>query len=109
MLKIKFWRIENVVLMKVLEQDEKLRGSGLVYRAKNGLEIRSAHIQEMTPSILYIRGDESDRDENIITQTYKKVDDAIKWYKKYTDAVKEYNRQSEEKEEGFDEVCIVGE
>jgi len=39
-LKIKLWRIENVVMMKVLEQDESLRGQGEIFN-NNGTRIAS--------------------------------------------------------------------
>lgn len=46
MLKVKFWRIENVVLMKVLEQgDEINKGIGCFYQDK------------LTKMNIYSRGD----------------------------------------------------
>ncbi len=34
MLKIKFWRIENVLLMKVLEQGEEIKRGGILNFAR---------------------------------------------------------------------------
>lgn len=54
MLKIKFWRVENVLLMKVLEQGKEIKREDFKFCASNGIEVKSISSPELTPAIIYM-------------------------------------------------------
>lgn len=54
MLKIKFWRVENVLLMKVLEQGDGIKRGDFKFCASNGIEVKSISSPELTPAIIYM-------------------------------------------------------
>lgn len=58
MLKVKFWKTENVVLMKMLEQGNEIcRGMGIFYKDKEtGLILTSNLYATISRDILYVRG-----------------------------------------------------
>lgn len=91
MLRVKFWRIENVVLMKVLEQDEDTRGK-LDFTASNGFRIRS----RATPALvglteIRVRGFARDADDRICIADYSGVESAKNFISRAKEAVAEYN------------------
>ena len=54
---IKFWQNENVVMMKVLEQDERLRNKGKIFKDKNlDMAICSTRFPKIFPTSIFIRG-----------------------------------------------------
>lgn len=108
MLKIKFWRIENVVLMKVLEQGDEIKlGDGEFFNCSKAFhrspynlcvhlisKYSEPHIFLATPSDIYInvRGPKKEFDD-IITmcpfETESKAKDVLSCC---VHAVKSYNR-----------------
>ena len=54
MLKIKFWRIENVILMKILEQGDEIERGNFGFEASNGVKLRSATYPQICTSKLFI-------------------------------------------------------
>lgn len=52
-LKVRLWRIENVVLMKVLEQDESLRGADYIY-GNSDIEIYGAEELSIDLGSIYL-------------------------------------------------------
>lgn len=66
MLKIKFWRIENVLLMKVLEQGEEIKRGDFKFCASNGIKVMSICSPELTPAFINIRGRAKEYDDNIV-------------------------------------------
>ena len=66
MLKIKFWRIENVLLMKVLEQGDEIERGLFHFSASNGVDIKSTFNPQMRLDVLYIRGDDEDIDDEVV-------------------------------------------
>ena len=99
MLEIKFWRIENSIAMKILEQGEEIERCGFVFKASNGITILSCHkpaiardyIGKTNEYGLCIRGDNEDKDNNISTHDFDDVETAKRFLKMYVEATKEYN------------------
>lgn len=92
MLKIKFWRIENVVLMKILEQgDEIRRECGAFYR-DGDITLHSKIRPELTTTGMFVRGCYDHADNNVSAKAFDTVEDAKTALSKYIHAISEYNR-----------------
>lgn len=94
MLKIKFWRIENIILMKILEQgDEIERGKRgkFEFKASNGVSLRSVTNPAVSYDIIYLRGDSKELDETVSAYDCITNEGAKARLKSYVEAVKEYN------------------
>lgn len=92
MLKIKFWRIENVILMKILEQGDEIERGNFSFKASSGVSLCSA----VTPSLsydnmIYLRGDSKKLDETVSAYECTTNEEAKARLKAYIEAVKEYN------------------
>lgn len=92
MLKVKFWRIENVVLMKILEQgDEIIREYG--YLGSYGdISLYSRVNPEIYKDRICVRGCDTLRDNTVSVETFLTVDEAKTALTKYINAIAEYNR-----------------
>ena len=66
MLKIKFWRVENVLLMKVLEQGDEIKRGDFKFCASNGVKVTSISSPELTPAFINIRGRAEEYDDSIV-------------------------------------------
>ena len=54
-LKIKFWQIENLVVMKILDQDERLRGKEAIYEDSDlDMTIYSVKVPDMTSKSFFL-------------------------------------------------------
>ena len=56
MLKIKLWRIENIILMKIFKQHELIRTMFTPFTAKNNIKICSADYPELEYNCIHLRG-----------------------------------------------------
>ena len=52
MLKIKFWRIENSIAMKVSNQGEEIKRGDFEFNASNGITIKSNSHPQITKTYL---------------------------------------------------------
>lgn len=95
-LKLKIFNIENVVLMKVLEQDESLIGKGYIYKAKNGIDIASSDSPCIYETDIFINGDDIDFDNKLNGLRFKTTQEAIEYIRKVKEAVAEYNESIKE-------------
>lgn len=93
MLKVKFWRVENVVLMKVIEQgDEIKRGSGEIYvDPYTGISIWSDDCPRIYLNAISIRGSFKECDELVVCQQFSSIFDAENFYRKAIQTVQDYN------------------
>ena len=91
MLKIKFWRIENVILMKILEQGDEIERGKFEFEASNGVSLRSATIPAASYNMIYLRGNLKKLDETVSAYGCTTNEGAKAWLKAYVEAVKEYN------------------
>lgn len=107
MLKIKFWRIENVLLMKVLEQGEEIKRGDFKFCASNGIEVKSLCRPELIPDIIYVRGCEEEYDDNIVPCEYSNAEGAKEALARYIEAVREYNSTLPVENKDTDDIEIV--
>ena len=91
MLKIKFWRIENVILMKILEQGDEIERGNFGFEASNGVKLRSATYPQICTSKLFIQGKFESFDKDVEICTYDTSEEAREQLKAYVEAIKEYN------------------
>ena len=93
MLKIKFWRVENVVLMKVLEQgDEIKRNCGEIYKDPyTEISIWSEDCPRIYSNAISIQGSFKDCDELVVCQQFSSIFNAENFYKKAIQTVQDYN------------------
>ena len=94
MLKVKFWRIENVVLMKVLEQgDEINKGTGCFYQDKlTKMNIYSREMPALYPTSIYVKGTNNDYNNLLASINLNSVSDAEKFYNQAIQTIKHYNK-----------------
>lgn len=91
MLKIKFWRIENVILMKILEQGDEIERGNFGFEASNGVNFLSAMNPALSHDMIYLRGGSIELDETISTYDCITNEGAKARLKAYVEAVKECN------------------
>lgn len=106
MLKIKFWRIENVLLMKVLEQGNEIKRGDFKFCASNGIKVTSISSPELTPAFINIRGRAKEYDDNIVPCEYSNAEEAKAMLARYIEAVKEYNTSLLRKSNDKDDIEI---
>lgn len=106
MLKIKFWRIENVLLMKVLEQGEEIKRGDFKFCASNGIKVMSICSPELTPAFINIRGRAKEYDDNIVSRECINAGEAGAMLARYIEAVKEYNTSLSRKSNDKDDIGI---
>ncbi len=92
MIKLKFWRMRNVLIMEVSKQDipESKRGI-FKYQASNGVTIRSWQSPNIYPNEIQIRGEQKLMDFNLASFQFETSEEAKEQLKAYQDAVLEYN------------------
>ena len=107
MLKIKFWRVENVLLMQVLEQGNEIKRENFNFCASNGIEVKSLCRPELIPDIIYVRGCEEEYDDNIVPCEYSNAEGAKEALARYIEAVREYNSTLPVENKDTDDIEIV--
>lgn len=91
MLKIKFWRIENVILMKILEQGDEIERWNFEFKASNGIGLYSRLDPEIADERIYLRGRDISQDTQVVIEYFNTSEEAKERLKSYVEAVKEYN------------------
>lgn len=90
-LKLKLWQAENVVLMKVLEQDEITRGIGLLFEY-GGLQLRSTSRPTLYGDAVLINGNNTSWDNWISSTSFSTASRATEYIQKVLNLVREYNK-----------------
>lgn len=109
MLKIKFWRIENVIVMKILEQgDEIKRGCGEFFKHE-GIGIRSGAYPHLYSNEISVYGTDSGCANKYVSISYDNTDRAKEILQKYVDAIKAYNASLGKTESEDDIETVVAE
>lgn len=109
MLKVKFWRVENVLLMKILEQGDEIERGNFRFEASNGMKIESCE----TPFLpfennrLCIRGKDTDCDNDIAMHRFESSAIAKRFLNRYIEAIKEYNDPYQEPEDEDMEIIVA--
>ena len=91
MLKIKFWRIENVILMKILEQGDEIERGKFEFEASNDVKLCSQLEPEIDDKKIYLRGTNISWDKQVVNSYFGTSEEAKERLKSYVEAVKEYN------------------
>ena len=110
-LKIKLVRLDNVVLMKVLEQEGGRPNNSLVEHLcdhDNGLSIRSAERPEMDRTGIYIRGNDEEEDNRVAFYRLNTIEEAKEYVRKVVELVEYYNKSSYLENKEDSEIIIVG-
>lgn len=117
MLKVRLIRVQNVVLMKILEQTDIERGCGDVFEYED-MEIYSAAVPQLTGNAIYIRGSEDSYDSSLASidrgtvaeaaEYLAKVKHAIEAYNANCTGEKEHKQKFKEHKQNFDEDIIIG-
>lgn len=95
MLKILLMRIQNVVLMKVLEQDVVNTVDGQVHTLfEGGIDIVSAAQPGLCDDIIFVRGAEQTGDNGVASLSWNNVEEACVYYQKVKETVEAYNKLS---------------
>jgi len=90
-LQVRFWQIDgNCLVMKVLQQDESLRGQKLLVETAD-FGIRSASHPAITKQALFIRGDHPDEDDKIASITFDTAAEATKAREAWTRLIDQIN------------------
>lgn len=117
MLKVKFTRIKNVVLMEVLEQSGIQRGHGHLYSATGfKLALQSVASPELQKYNIFICGRNRNDDNKIAAISLKHEEEARDYIRKAICLIDSFNatlKPSKEKYEQFDlkdvEIFVIGE
>lgn len=91
MLKIKFWRIENIILMKILKQDGEIERGNFEFKASNGIGLQSRFESEIADERIYLRGSDISHDTQVASKYFNTSEEAKERLKSYVEAIKEYN------------------
>ena len=105
MLEIKFWRIENSIVMKVLEQGEEIERGSFSFRTSNEITIKSTYYPQIEEDYLFVRGTNVALDTATSSIDFPSVEVAKKYLKMYIEAVKEYNNLVKPKDEEKIDEC----
>lgn len=110
MLKVRLIRLENVVLMKILEQTDIERGCGNVFKYED-MVICSSGTPQLKDDTIFICGREDSYDGSLASKDCGTVAEASGYFAKVKRTIEAYNasctRQKEHKQE-FDEDIIIG-
>ena len=93
--KVKFMRYKNVVLMEVLEMPENYRGKDELI-ASEWTSIHSVGRPDIRGSVLYLRGNMTEFDNVVCTQTYRTMADALEAIKKFSELIHKLNERDAE-------------
>lgn len=107
MLKVKFWRIENVVLMKVLEQGEEIkRGCGELFRT-DYLGLVSMYNPGILINKLLVRGKDKEDDNMVVSWGFSNRAEAKLYIERATEAIHAYNQSLSKDPEQTDDIETV--
>ncbi len=91
MLKIKFWRIENVILMKILEQGDEIERGKFEFEASNGVDLGAQIEPQIGNKKIFLRGELINHDTQVVSKYFNTSEEAKERLKSYVEAIKEYN------------------
>ena len=91
MLKLKFWRMRNVIIMEVIEQDDSIKRGYFKYNASNGVRIESWMHPNISTNEIQVRGEQKLMDFNLASFQYDSAEEAKEQLSKFQYAIQEYN------------------
>ena len=90
-LKLKLWQVGNVVLMKVLEQNEATRGRGTLFEY-DGLKLSSISRPTLYDDTVLINGNDTSWDNRTSAAPFSTASEATEYIQKVLNLVREYNK-----------------
>lgn len=91
MLKIDFKQVENVVLMKIIEQDNEIvLGCGCFFE-HNGIKLYSTLYPDIYSSSLYVKGKSDDVQDVYTSKSFNTPEEASEHIAKFTECIDAYN------------------
>ena len=91
MLKVEFKQIENVVLMKVIEQGNEIKlGCGCFFE-HNGIKLLSVGCPQICSSSLYVKGESDDVQDVYTSKSFDTPKEASEHIVKFTECIEAYN------------------
>ena len=107
-IRVKLWRIENVVLMKVLEIPEELRGTNLIFNSPNtGMKIYSVGKPELKLNTIFLNGSNKEKDNNIVCCECQSNEEALGYYNRVINTIEEFNNKNKIKSEIDDDIIDI--
>lgn len=98
MLKVEFKQIENVVLMKVIEQGNEIKlGCGRFFEYK-GIKLCSVDCPQICSSSLYVKGESDDVQDIYTSKSFDTPKKASEHIAKFTECIDAYNDSVKEKD-----------
>lgn len=97
MLKVKLTRYKTVVMMEILEQDERIRNKGIIFNGSNGLSLASYDRPALGTVDVYLRGQNTRFDDCVAVRVFNEESKAVAYMFKVEDTIKEYNESLNEK------------
>lgn len=98
MLKVEFKKVENVVLMKVLEQGEEIElGHGDFFN-HNGIKLSSLNCPSICSDTLYVKGIANINQDNYISFSFSTSEKAEEYIAKFNEVINAYNESVKEKD-----------
>ena len=109
MLKIKFWRIENIILMKILKQDGEIERGNFEFKASNGIGLQSRLEPEIYDKRIFLRGKNISQDKQVVSKYFNTSEEAKERLKAYIEAVKDNSSYQPEAEDVEDIETVIAE
>lgn len=106
-LKLKLVRVENVVVMQVLEQDSR----DFHFAAKSGIDLMAVNAPELAKAVIYVRGKNESADKFCSARVFDYAFEATAYMARIIAAVEEYCAFDNPDTQATDdepEVVIVG-
>ena len=98
MLTVDFKQIENVVLMKVLEQGDEIElGCGRFFE-HNGIKLLSVDCPQICSSSLYVKGESDDVQDVYTSKSFDTLEKAAEHIVKFTKCIDAYNESVKDKD-----------
>lgn len=98
MLKVEFKQVENVVLMKVLEQGKEIElGHGDFFN-HNGIKLSSLNCPSICSDTLYVKGIANINQDNYISFSFSTSEKAEEYIAKFNEVINAYNESVREKD-----------
>lgn len=98
MLKVEFKQVENVVLMKVLEQGKEIElGHGDFFN-HNGIKLSSLNCPSICSDTLYVKGTVNINQDNYVSFSFSTSEKAEEYIAKFNEVINTYNESVKKKD-----------
>ena len=98
MLKVEFKQIENVVLMKVLEQGNEIKLNSGCFFEHGDVKLCSVSHPQIFSYALYVKGKSEHTQDTYASVSFDTPEEAAEYIVKFTECINAYNKSVKEKE-----------